>query len=253
MTTKRLIVQADDFGMCHAVNQGIAQSFESGILTQTSVMAPCPWVSEAAALAAQLDLPIGVHGTLTCEWDFLRWRPLTAGTSLLESDGTMHRTLEGAIAKIDGTEAATELFRNFRSPAGESMVLDKNIFIANVLPASILRPLTDAEKEVYGRPYIEPGESRRPTLTWPRQIPLGGEPADVVEIVQDYANWLSKSELPKLLINADPGAILRKSMLEFCRTWPNQEEITVKGTHFIQEDSPDEIGRGVAEWLSRIS
>ena len=109
MTAKRLIVQADDFGMCHAVNQGIAESFQSGILTQTSTMAPCPWISEAAALAKELELPIGAHGTLTCEWDYLRWRPLTSGASLRELDGTMHRTLEGAIAEIDGGEAADEL------------------------------------------------------------------------------------------------------------------------------------------------
>ena len=109
MTLKRLIVQADDFGMCHAVNQGIAECFQNGIVTQTSAMAPCPWISEAAALAADLDLPVGVHGTLTCEWDYLRWRPLTGGASLREQDGTMHRTLEGAIAGIDSNEAANEL------------------------------------------------------------------------------------------------------------------------------------------------
>jgi hypothetical protein len=109
MTSKRLIVQADDFGMCHAVNQGIAQGFQSGIVTQASAMAPCPWISEAAALARELELPVGAHGTLTCEWDHLRWRPLTPGSSLVEADGTMHRTLEGAISRIDGAEAADEL------------------------------------------------------------------------------------------------------------------------------------------------
>lgn len=109
MTAKRLVVQADDFGMCHAVNLGIAESFRSGILTQTSTMAPCSWISEAVALACELEIPIGAHGTLTCEWDHLRWRPLTSGASLRESDGTMHRTLEGAIAKIDDAEAADEL------------------------------------------------------------------------------------------------------------------------------------------------
>jgi hypothetical protein len=109
VTAKRLIMQADDFGMCHAVNQGIAESFRAGIVTQASMMAPCPWIAEAAALARELALPIGAHGTLTCEWDYLRWRPLTPGASLREHDGTMHRTLDGAIAKIDGGEAAEEL------------------------------------------------------------------------------------------------------------------------------------------------
>lgn len=149
-------------------------------------------------------------------------------------------------------DAARALFQSFRSDAGESMVLEKNIFVANVLPASILRPLTDAEKEVYGRPYVEAGESRRPTLTWPRQIPLDGEPADVVEIVQRYADWLSGSELPKLFVNADPGTILTGPQREFCRGWPNQTEVTVAGSHFIQEDSPDEIGRAIAEWLGKL-
>jgi hypothetical protein len=109
VAAKRLIVQADDFGMCHAVNQGIAQSFRSGILTQASAMAPCPWIPEAAVLAKQLEIPIGAHGTLTCEWDHLRWHPLTSGASLSEPDGTMHRSLEDAIEKIDAEEAANEL------------------------------------------------------------------------------------------------------------------------------------------------
>ena len=127
MTATQLIVQADDFGMCHAINQGIAQSFQYGIVTQTSVMAPCPWISEAVALAMDLDLPVGTHGTLTCEWDFLRWRPLTDGRSLSESDGTMHRTLEGAIEKVDGAEAADELcaqVENLRAAGLEPSYLD---------------------------------------------------------------------------------------------------------------------------------
>jgi predicted glycoside hydrolase/deacetylase ChbG (UPF0249 family) len=109
MSAKRLIVQADDFGMCHSVNQGIAQSFESGIVTQASTMAPCAWISEAVALAKQLEMPIGVHGTLTCEWDHLRWRPLSSGSSLSEPDGTMHRTLETALATVEASQAAEEL------------------------------------------------------------------------------------------------------------------------------------------------
>jgi haloalkane dehalogenase len=150
-------------------------------------------------------------------------------------------------------EVARTLFQNFRSPAGEPMVLDKNIFVSNVLPASILRSLTDTEKEIYGRPYTEAGESRRPTLTWPRQIPLAGEPADVVDIAQSYADWLSGSDLPKLFINAEPGSILTGPQRDFCRGWPNQTEVTVKGIHFVQEDSPDEIGQAIAEWLREIA
>jgi haloalkane dehalogenase len=105
---------------------------------------------------------------------------------------------------------------------------------------------------IYRRPYLEPGESRRPTLTWPRQIPIDGEPADVVGIVESYAGWLPGADVPKLLVAAEPGAILRGGALAFARTWRNQREVTVKGVHFIQEDSPDEIGRAVAEWRHEI-
>jgi len=102
---------------------------------------------------------------------------------------------------------------------------------------------------VYRRPFAQAGEDRRPTLTWPRQIPVGGEPADVVGIVEGYAEWLSASAVPKLFVNAEPGAILTGPQREFCRSWPNQTEVTVRGTHFIQEDSPEEIGRALREWL----
>ncbi len=149
-------------------------------------------------------------------------------------------------------EAATRVFQGFRSPAGEDMVLDKNVFVERVLPGSVLRQLTDAEMTVYRRPYVNPGEDRRPTLTWARQIPIDGEPADVVAIAESYAAWLSTSEVPKLFINANPGAILTGPQREFCCRWPHQEEITVRGSHFIQEDSPDEIGQAVADFVRRL-
>lgn len=148
-------------------------------------------------------------------------------------------------------EAATEIFKGFRSEAGESMVIDKNLFVEAVLPGSILRPMTSEEHDEYRRPFVEPAH-RRPTLTWPRQIPLDGEPADVVEIVDAYANWLTESTVAKLFINADPGAILTGPQREFCRTWPNLTEVTVAGSHFIQEDSPHEIGRAISEWMPPI-
>ena len=153
----------------------------------------------------------------------------------------------------DWPKAVQPIFQGFRSEKGEGMILENNMFIEGILPSSIIRKLSDDEMNEYRRPFLTAGEDRRPTLTWPREIPIEGEPADVVKIVQDYADWLRESQVPKLLIRADPGAILRKAVLDLCRTWPNQEEITVKGTHFIQEDSPDEIGRAVADWLSRIS
>jgi haloalkane dehalogenase len=147
-------------------------------------------------------------------------------------------------------EAARKIFQAMRSPAGEEMVLEKNVFVERILPASVLRGLGETEMAVYRRPYREPGESRRPTLTWPREIPVGGEPADVVAVVDDYGRWLSGSDLPKLFINADPGTILTGSQREFCRRWPNQREVTVKGSHFIQEDSPAEIGGAVAAFVT---
>jgi len=150
-------------------------------------------------------------------------------------------------------EAARRVFQGFRSPLGEAMVLEQNVFVERVLPGSVLRKLGDAEMEVYRRPFRDAGEDRRPTLTWPRQIPLDGEPAEVVEVVQRYADWLSRSEVPKLFVDADPGAILIGAQREFCRSWPNQTEVRVRGNHFLQEDSPDEIGRAIASWLRSIA
>ena len=163
--------------------------------------------------------------------------------------------MEGIVMPVawdDWPEAIRPVFQAFRSPAGEEMVLDKNIFVENVLPAGVLRGLTAEEMAVYRRPFLNAGEDRRPTLTWPRQIPLDGEPADVVEIVQSYADWLATSDIPKLFINAEPGVILTGRQREFCRSWPNQTEVTVPGSHFVQEDSPDEIGRAIAEWLAGL-
>lgn len=146
-------------------------------------------------------------------------------------------------------EAATKMFKVFRSSDGEEVVLQKNIFVERILPASVLRGLTPEEMAVYRRPYREPGESRRPTLTWPRQIPLAGEPTDVVAIVESYSKWLSTSSIPKLFLNADPGMILVGAQRELCRTWPHQQEVTVTGLHFIQEDSPVEIGQAITKFL----
>ena len=149
-------------------------------------------------------------------------------------------------------EAAARVFQGFRSPAGDAMVLENNVFVERVLPGSIMRDLTDEEMAVYRKPFLEPGESRRPTLTWPREIPIEGEPADVTAIVQDYADWLSASDLPKLLINAEPGAILNGPQLEFARSWPNTTEVTMPGNHFVQEDSPHEIGAAIVEWYGKL-
>lgn len=144
------------------------------------------------------------------------------------------------------------IFQGFRSEAGEGMVLENNLFVERVLPGSVLRELSEEEMSVYRRPFTEPGEGRRPTLTWPRQIPIEGEPEDVTDIVETYAEWLEKSQIPKLFINAEPGALLTGAQREFCRRWPNQHEVTVRGSHFIQEDSPTEIGTAINAWLESL-
>jgi haloalkane dehalogenase len=150
-------------------------------------------------------------------------------------------------------ESARQIFQLLRSPAGEELILQKNVFVERILPAATLRKLGDEEMEAYRRPWREPGEGRRPMLTWPREIPVGGEPADVVALVDGYARWLSTSAIPKLFVNAEPGSILVGPQREFCRRWPNQREVTVKGAHFIQEDSPTEIGRAVSDFVANLS
>ena len=152
----------------------------------------------------------------------------------------------------DWPDDAKAVFQGFRSEAGDVMVLEKNVFIERVLPGSVLRGLSEEEMAVYRRPFEQPGEDRRPTLTWPRQIPLDGEPADVAEIAANYAAWLKETDVPKLFINAEPGAILIGKQRDFARSLKNQTEVTVKGSHFIQEDSPQEIAAALADWLDSI-
>lgn len=153
----------------------------------------------------------------------------------------------------DFPEKARSAFEAMRSAKGEEMVLDGNFFVETMLPRSIMRELTREEHDEYRRPFLDPGESRRPTLTWPRQIPLDGEPVDVAQIMADYAEWLPTSEVPKLFIDAQPGAILSDGpSRDFCRSWANQTEVQVAGIHFIQEDSPDEIGQALSDWLTAI-
>ena len=132
------------------------------------------------------------------------------------------------------------------------MVLEQNLFVEAVLPGAINRTLTDEEMDHYREPFRTPGEDRRPTLSWPRNIPIEGEPADVVAIVEEYGAWLAQSDVPKLFVNAEPGAITRGRVRDFVRTWPNQTEVTVAGTHFIQEDSADEIGTALASFVRAV-
>jgi haloalkane dehalogenase len=150
----------------------------------------------------------------------------------------------------DWPEGARGIFKGFRSESGESLILEKNMFIEAILPNSIIRKLNTDEMEMYRKPYSKQGEDRRPMLSWPREIPIEGSPENVVKIVSKYSEWLKKSSLKKLFINADPGSILIGKQREFCRTWDNQEEVTVKGRHFLQEDSPNEIGVAIKNWMS---
>ena len=164
--------------------------------------------------------------------------------------------METIVAPVPGwddwPEAARNIFQAMRSPAGEELVLEKNIFAERILPASILRDLTAEEMGHYLAPYREAGEARRPTLDWPRQIPVGGEPPEVAALVADYAAWLKESLIPKLFIDADPGSITIGGARDFARSLPKTTTVTVKGSHFIQEDSPDEIGAAVAGFVSGL-
>lgn len=154
----------------------------------------------------------------------------------------------------DWPEAATQIFQGFRSPNGETMILDRNLFVERVLPGSVVNQLTDATLDSYRKPYLNANEDRRPTLSWPREIPIDGEPASVVDVVAQYAEWLSTSEFPKLFINAEPGAILTGQQREFCRSWPNTTEVSVRASHFVPEDAPNEIGIALRDWLQeRVS
>ncbi|MFK7920080.1 MAG: haloalkane dehalogenase [Ilumatobacter sp.] len=144
---------------------------------------------------------------------------------------------------------ARGIFQGLRSEAGDELCLEKNLFVEAILPNAIISGLTADELAVYRAPFEQPGEDRRPTLTWPRQIPIENEPAETVAIVQEYADWMNTNEISKLFIDADPGSILIGRQREFCRGWPNQTEVRVVGMHFVQEDSPDEIGEAIAAWI----
>lgn len=141
-----------------------------------------------------------------------------------------------------------EVFGAIRSTEGEKLVLERNLFIEKVLPMSVMRTLTDEEMNTYRSPYPTP-DSRKPTLEWPRELPIDGHPADVVEVVKSFGSWLAQSSIPKLLVVGDPGVVLRGGALEFARSWPNQREVTVRGSHFLQEDSPHEIGTALRDFL----
>jgi len=194
-------------------------------------------------------VPVGPVVLVVHDWggalgfDWARRHPeRVAGIAYME-------TIVAPLTWDDWPERARGIFQALRSPAGEEMVLDKNVFVERILPASVLRGLGAAEMAVYRKPFAQVGEGRRPTLTWPREIPIEGEPAAMVEVVEASGRWLAESQVPKLFVNADPGSILDGRQREVCRARPNQTEIAVAGSHFIQEDSPAEIGAAVASFV----
>lgn len=162
-------------------------------------------------------------------------------------------TLVTPLRSDDWPESSRAIFTAMRSEAGEEIILDKNVFVEKILPASVLNPLPDDVMDEYRRPYRQPGESRRPTLTWPREIPFDGHPEDVHDIIASNEKWLEGAAVPKLFINADPGSILTGRPREVCRQWENQVEVTVPGIHFIQEDSGAEIGQAIAAFVKTLA
>lgn len=184
------------------------------------------------------------------------------GTALGFDWANQHRDRVAGIAFMEGIatpvswddfpNSVRPVFQGFRSPKGEEMVLEHNMFVEGVLPGAILRTLAEEEMEHYRRPFAHPGEDRRPTLSWPRNIPVDGDPADVAEVVRAYGAWLETSDVPKLFVNAEPGALMRGKIRDYVRSWPNLTEVTVPGVHFIQEDSPDEIGTAVAQFVRTV-
>ncbi|WBQ03420.1 haloalkane dehalogenase [Kribbella sp. CA-293567] len=201
------------------------------------------------ALHLDLDQPIVLvghdwGGVLATSWA-RRHPDDVAGIAYLE-------TLVAPVTWDSPNAPSPDLFQPLRGPAGEHLILTDNIFIEQVLQAGTLRHLSDHDLAAYRRPYLEPGESRRPMLTWAQEIPIDGEPADVHQIVTANARWMATCDVPKLFINGSPGALLTGPLREFCRDWPAQQEITVKGSHFLPEDSPAEIETALARWIPTL-
>ncbi|MGR8919046.1 MAG: haloalkane dehalogenase [Gammaproteobacteria bacterium] len=205
------------------------------------------WESALDALGVGSDIVFVIHDWGSAlGFDYIARHPeRVAGVAYMEG-------IVRPLTWDEWPESAVDMFKTFRSEAGETVVLEKNVFVERVLPASIMRKLDEEEMDAYVAPFRKPGEDRRPTLSWPRQIPLEGEPAEVVAVVENYAKFLAGSDIPKLFVNAEPGMILTGPVADFARSWPNTSEVTVKGLHFIQEDSPDEIAAALRDWLGGL-
>jgi haloalkane dehalogenase len=147
---------------------------------------------------------------------------------------------------------AHDAFRVFRSPAGNASVLDHNVFVEKLLLGDSRRPLSEAEKAEYRRPFLNAGEERRPTLSWPRQMPLDGEPAEVARVIESYGEWLAASAVPKLYLQSNPGVLDRGRMRAFCSQWSNQKTVAIHGGHYVQEDSAPEISAALADFIHAL-
>lgn len=248
---RNILPKLSQFGRCIAVDligMGDSEKLpDSGPERYTFVEHQRYWGGALAALGVRDNVIFVIHDWGTAlGFDWCRRNPAAV-------KAVCH--MEGIVQRLTWEEwpaEATEIFHVFRSPAGEEAVLNNNVFVEGVLPSAILRKLMPEEMDAYRAPFLNPGEDRRPMLTWPRQIPLAGEPRDVCEIVDAYGAFMKDAPFPKLMIAGEPGMIMNGSAGTFARTWKNQEFATVKGLHFLQEDSPQEIVDAVANWLKRV-
>ncbi len=248
---RNIMPQLADLGRCVAIDLiGMGDSDklpDSGPDRYTFAEHRQYWQGALAALGISDDIVLVIHDWGSAlGFDYTATHPgAVAGVCYMEA-------VVRPLSWDEWPASAVDMFKTFRSPAGDEVVLQKNVFVERVLPASIMRKLKPEEMDAYIEPFRNPGEDRRPTLTWPRQIPLDNEPADVVAIAENYAKFMQSSSIPKLMISAEPGMIMSGAPGEFARSWKNQREVTVKGLHFIQEDSPDEIASAVRDWLDAI-
>ncbi|MEM6847506.1 MAG: haloalkane dehalogenase [Pseudomonadota bacterium] len=249
---RNIMPQLADLGRCIAVDLigmgGSDKLPDPGAMTYSFNTHAAHLYAAWEALDVTQDAVLVVHdwgSALGFNWSRLNAEKL-AGIAYMEAIVTPVPSWD------DWPEAARGIFQSMRSPAGDDLVLDKNIFVERILPGSTLGGIADQDMAVYRAPFADPGEGRRPTLDWPRQIPIAGEPPELVAIAAHYAAFMAQSPIPKLFINAEPGAILIGTMREACRSWPNQREVTVRGNHFLQEDSPDEIATALRDFIQSL-
>ena len=248
---RNILPKLTDFGRCIAIDLiGMGDSDklpDSGPSRYTFAEHSHYFDGALAALGVERDIVFVLHDWGSAlGFDWMRRHPRAVA-------GVAH--MEGIVKPLRWDEwpaSATEIFRALRSEAGDDLVLNKNVFVENVLPKSILRPLSDEEMAVYRAPFRSAGEDRRPTLSWPRQIPLGNQPADVCALVEAYGAYLKQAAMPKLFIRAKPGMIMNGAPAAVARSWPHTTEVEVKGLHFIQEDSPAEIATALRLWLKTV-